>query len=582
MSTSSPRINWRLLVRYLRPYRWQVLLLAGILAITIAIQLVTPLIAARFIDRATGNGTSATLRTLALLAMGLALLGQAVAIAETWVAERVAWGATNTLREDLSAHLLHLDAAFHHAHTPGELIERVDGDIGTLARFFSRFAVYVIGNAVLIVGVLVLLYVVDVRIGLILSVFVAVALATLLRMRALATPLSAAERQATADVYGFLGEYLGGLEDVRAIGARAFVLRRWAELLRRWLSARMGAQMRGYGMVAAGDGLFGLGMAFALAVGAILYRDGALTVGAVFLIFRYTEMLRQPTEQIRNEVQDLQQAGASLGRIDELFARRSRLVDGPDAGLPRGPLAVDLESVWFGYAPDEPVLRGVSLHLPPRRVLGIIGRTGSGKTTLTRLLPRFYDPEKGSVRLGGVDVRTVSIAAVRARVGLVTQETHLFDASLRDNLTLFDDSVVDERLVEVLASLGMGHWLAALPSGLDTLLGPGGSGLSAGETQVLACARLLLLDPDVVILDEPSSRLDLATERLVHGAIARLLAGRTGIVVAHRLSTFELADDLLILERGEVVEHGARATLAADPASRYATMLRHAAEEVVA
>ena len=581
MTTSSPRLNWRLLKRYLRPYRWSVLLLSGTLAVTIAIQLATPLAAARFIDRATGDGTTAVLLTLALLTMVLALLGQGVAIAETWFAERIAWGATNHLREDLAAHLLHLDAAFHHAHTPGELIERVDGDIGTLARFFSRFAVYVIGNAVLIVGVLALLYVVDVRIGLVLTVFVSIAIATLLRMRALATPLSATERQTTADVYSFLGEYLAGLEDVRASGARAFVLHRWAELLRGWLSARIRAQMRGYGMVAAGDGLFGLGMAFALAAGAMLYRDGALTVGAVFLIFRYTEMLRQPTEQIRNEVQDLQQAGASLGRIDELFARQSRLVDGPDVDLPPGPLAVDLESVWFGYAPDAAVLRGVSLHLPPRRVLGILGRTGSGKTTLTRLLPRFHDPDSGSVRLGGVDVRTVAVAAVRSRVGVVTQETHLFNASLRDNLTLFDDGVPDRRLSEILASLGLSRWLAALPSGLDTFLGPGGTGLSAGEMQVLACARLLLRDPDVVILDEPSSRLDLATERLVHGAIARLLAGRTGIVVAHRLSTFELADDLLILDQGEVVEHGARAALAADPASRYAAMLHRAAEEVV-
>ena len=581
-ATSSHRLNWHLLVRYLRPYRWQMLLLAGILAATIATQLATPLVASRFIDAATGGGAMETLVGLALLTIVLALLGQGIAIAETWVAERISWGATNTLREDLAAHLLHLDSSFHHAHTPGELIERVDGDVGTLERFFSRFTVYVIGNALLMVGILALLYAVDWRIGLGLTLFVVIALATMLWLRAVATPFSAAERQAGADFYGFLGEYLAGLEDIRASGARAFVLRRCAELMRRWLAARKRAQMRGYSMVATSQGLFGLGMAFALAVSALLYRDGALTIGAVFLVFRYTEMLRQPTEQIRNEVQDLQQAGASLGRIESLLSQQSRLTDGPEDHLPAGPLAVDVDQVWFGYEPGTPVLRGVTLHLAPQRVLGILGRTGSGKTTLTRLLPRVYDPDAGGVRLGGIDLRTVSVAAVRSRVGLVTQEAHLFDASVRDNLTLFDDSVPDERLADILASLGLGLWLQSLPAGLDTVLGVGGRGLSAGQTQVLACARLLLRDPDVVILDEPSSKLDPATERLVHRAFGRLLAGRTGIIVAHRLATIALADDILILEQGEVLECGPRLTLAMDSTSHYAALLRVTAGEVVA
>ena len=581
MSSTSPhhRLNWRLLVRYLQPYRRQVLLLAGILGAMIAIQLATPLVASMFIDRATGAGAMDTLIALAVLTMVLALLGQGIALAETWVAERISWGATNALREDLASHLLHLDAAFHQAHTPAALIEQVDGDVGTLARLFSRFTVYVIGNALLIAGVLALLYAVDWRVGLSLTLFVGIALVTILRLRVMATPFSVAERQAGAEFYGFLGEYLAGLEDIRASGARAFVLRRFAEVLRGWLAAKIRAQMRGYSMVAVSQGLFGLGMAVALALSAMLYRDGALTIGAVFLLFRYTEMLRQPTEQIRNEVQDLQQAGASLGRIEGLLNQQSRLTDGPGDHLPPGPLALDLDQVWFGYEPGSPVLRGVTLHLAPRRVLGIMGRTGSGKTTLTRLLPRFYDPAAGVVCLGGVDLRTVAVAAVRARVGLVTQEAHLFNASIRDNLTLFDNSVPDERLVDILESLSMGPWLHELPAGLATVLGAGGIGLSAGQTQVLACARLLLRDPDLVILDEPSSKLDSATERLVHQALGRLLAARTGIIVAHRLSTVAFADDILILERGEVLEHGPRLTLAAAPTSHYSAMLRLAAGE---
>jgi len=581
--SSSPKTlsrYWRLLARYLRPHRPQMALLVGILCSTIGVQVATPLVASRFINQATAGEALRGLFVLALLTMALALVGQGLTIAETWVAERVGWDATNELRADLVAHLLRLDATFHTAHTQGELIERVDGDVSTLARFFSRFVVYVIGNGILIAGVLGLLYYLDWRTGLGLSAFVVLALIAMLRIRAASTHHWSAERQGSAEFYGFLGEYLAGLEDIRSSGASAFVLRRCAEVMRSWLSVIRRAQMRGYALVATSEGLFGLGGAFALALSAMLYRDGTLTIGGVYLIFRYTEMLRQPTEQIRNEVQDLQQADASMGRIEDLRGTVPRLADGPGVALPRGPIAVELDGVSFGYAEDAPVLRNVNVRIEPGRVLGVVGRTGSGKTTLTRLIPRFYDPVAGVVRLGGMDLRAVQLAAVRARVGLVTQEVHLFKASVRDNLTLFDDSVPDDRIGPALDSLGMARWLRELPFGLDTELGPGGAGLSAGQAQVLACARILLRDSDVVILDEASSRLDPATERLVHVALGRLLDGRTGIIVAHRLATVAYADDILVLEDGQVREHGPRLALAADPTSHFARLLRVGAEEV--
>ncbi len=572
----------RLLARYLWPEWPRVGLLAVILCATIAVQVGTPLVASRFIDLATSRGALRDLIMLALLTMALALVGQVVAVAETYVAEQVSWVATNAMRADLVAHLLRLDATFHTAHTPGELIERVDGDVSTLARFFSRFVVYVLGNGLLMLGVLVLLFHVDWRIGLGLGAFVALAVLAMLRIRAAATPTWAAQRQASADFYGFVGEYLAGLEDIRSSGAGAFVLRRCAEVMRAWLAVTLKAEMWGYSMIASSQGLFALGTAIAFALSAMLFRDGTLTIGTVYLIFQYTEMLRGPTDQIRREMQGLQQADASIGRIEALLGTAPRLADadGPGVALPPGPLAVEFDGVSFAYAADAPVLRDISICLEPGRVLGVVGATGSGKTTLTRLLLRFYDPLAGVVRLGGVDLRAARLAAVRARIGLVTQEVRLFSASVRDNLTLFDDGVPDDRIRAVLEMLGLAGWLRELPGGLDTPLGPGGIGLSAGQAQVLACARVFLRDPDVVILDEASSRLDPATERLVHTALGRLLEGRTGIIVAHRLATLAYADDILVLEDGQVREHGPRLALAADPTSRFSALLRVAMEEV--
>ncbi len=218
--------------------------------------------------------------------------------------------------------------------------------------------------------------------------------------------------------------------------------------------------------------------------------------------------------------------------------------------------------------------------LRPGETIGLLGRTGSGKTTITRLLCRLCDPQEGTIRLGGIDVRDIRTASLRSRVGVVTQDIQLFRASLRDNLTLFDTRIADAEMIRVLDELELGDWYRALARGLDTLLDHG-SGLSAGEAQLLAFARVFLSDPALVILDEASSRLDPATERRLDHAVARVLEGRTGIIIAHRLSTVQRVDTIMVLEDGHVVEFGSRAALAAEPTSRFAGLLRTGLEEPV-
>jgi ABC-type multidrug transport system fused ATPase/permease subunit len=250
--------------------------------------------------------------------------------------------------------------------------------------------------------------------------------------------------------------------------------------------------------------------------------------------------------------------------------------------LPAGPLSVQLDRVSFRYEEGDEVLRDVSFQLAPGRVLGLLGRTGSGKTTITRLLVRLYDPQSGTLSIGEANLRDIGFADLRRRVGMVTQDVQLFKATVRDNLTFFDSRIPDERILEVLEEVGLAGWLQRLPNGLQTVLGTGGSGLSAGEAQLLAFARVFLKDPGLVILDEASSRLDPVTERLVERAVDRLFAGRTGIVIAHRLKTVQRADDILILEDGRVAEYGRRTELAADPRSRFSALLRTGLEEVLA
>jgi ATP-binding cassette subfamily B protein len=359
--------------------------------------------------------------------------------------------------------------------------------------------------------------------------------------------------------------------------------------LRRWWPVRRRAAFWEQAVMMAAIVAFAGADALAYGLGGALYGAGAISLGTVYAVVAYAAMLAAPIETLRTQLQDLQKADAALARIRELLALRSPLAaPAAPVSLPAGPLSVEWRAVRFGYEAGPPAPAGsgadarpatlddLSFTLAPGRVLGLIGRTGSGKSTVARLLFRFYDPQAGVILLGGADTRHLPLAALRARVGLVTQDVQLFSATLRDNLTLFDPSVPDGRLLDVLESLGLGPWLAALPAGLDAEIA-GSRGLSAGEAQLVALARVFLQDPGLVVLDEASSRLDPATRVLLERAFDRLLDGRTGIVIAHQLATLDRVDDVLILEDGRRLEGGPRERLAADPGSRYARLRRAAA-----
>ena len=574
---------YALLATYLAPQRRRTLWMAGLLLASIGLRLVNPQIMRYFIDTALAGGELRTLLTAAGLFLGIAVLGQALAVGATYFGEQVAWTATNALRFDLVAHVLKLDLSFHKQHTPGELLERIDGDVNKLSNFFSRFTINIVGSVLLMIGVLGLLYWEDWRVGLALTLFAIGGLVVLLRFRTFATPFWEKERQVNAEFYGFLGEHLGATEDLRANGATAYVLARFHTLLRRWLPIRTKANLAGYSMWMTNVAVFAVGTMLAFGLGAYLWQIGAITLGTVYLIYHYSELLRDPIAQLRFQLVELQQAEAAINRIDGLLATRSRLTDGEAGQLPGGPLAVECRQVGFSYAdePEERVLEAIDLALAPGQVLGLLGRTGSGKTTLARLLLRLYDPTSGELRVGGCNPATLPLQAYRRQVGMVTQDVQLFQATVRDNLTFFNPTIPDERILAVLAELGLTGWLLTLSQGLDTPLAAGGAGLSAGQAQLLAFARVFLTDPGLVILDEASSRLDPATEQLLERAVDKLLHNRTAILIAHRLGTVQRADRILILEQGRIVESGDRIALTANPASRFAQLLRTGMEEVL-
>ncbi len=567
---------------FLRLYflrQWKLLFaLALFLVLTVSFQLGAPLLLRSFLDAVTQQAVMSTIFFYAALYIVAAFALRGVRVGESYLAELVAWKATNALRIDLVRHCLTLDLSFHLNHTPGELIERIDGDVGILNNFFSRFVLVLITNALIALGVIAILTTIEWRMGLLYVGYAGLYIAVIFWLNTATVANFVRAREAEAALFAFLEERLSGTEDIRTNGATGYVLRQLTVLMRQRLFTRQHAEVV-QGLISIVRMIIYIaGLVTGLAFAAILYRQRQITIGTAYMIFSYVYVVWGPLRDLVYQFSDFQRALASLHRIADLLAATSTITDGPQTTLPTGPLAVRFERVSFSYdgakdASEEkvPALRDVSFHLAPGRTLGILGQTGSGKSTLTHLLFRFYDPQQGQIFLNGVDSREVTVQALCSRVGLVTQDVHLFYASLRDNITFLDRTVADATILEAIQGLGLAEWFARLPDGLETQLQA--DSLSAGQAQLIALTRAFLQKPDLLILDEASSRLDPRTEALMQSALAQLLQGRTAIIIAHRLQTVSLVDDILVLEDGQISEYGTRQQLAASSASRYAHLL---------
>jgi len=573
---------WDLLSQHIRPQKGRFALLIILLLGSIGLRIITPQIMRSFIDAALAGQALQTLSLTALAFIGIALIQQVISVGVKYMGENVAWTATNALRAELAWHALNLDMRFHNDHTPGELIERIDGDVTEMATFFSQFAVNLLGNGLLLVGILVALFREDWRVGLGFSVYAVAAVLILNRVKDIAVPHQKARRQAEAEIFGFIEEQLAGTEDIRSSGAVDFSIRELFRLQANKLVHDRKAHFKRWIIENSMNLGLAIGNILALTSGAWLFSAGMITIGTVYLFINYINQLEEPIWAMTHEIESFQTIGACVERLAELRKIQPEVVDGPGVEFPSRQLGLTFDDVTFAYNGGEPVLNGLSFHLKPGAVLGLLGRTGSGKTTLARLVFRLYEPSNGRIALEGADLRSAKLAALRSKIAIVTQDVQLFRASVRDNLTFFDRSISDEQILTTLETLELGDWYRSLPDGLDTKLDTGSRSLSAGEAQLLAFTRVFLRNPGLVILDEASSRLDPATEQRLERAIDKLLENRTAIIIAHRLDTIHRADEIMILDKGTVSEYGDRRQLAADPNSRFYQLLQTGMEEVLA
>ena len=555
----------RRLLAYLRPYRWHAAAALLLLVLQSGVALIGPRLTQQALDAAIPNRDLGLLGLLAALYVGTLLFEFVVeyggALLTTWIGQRVMYD----LRMQIFERLQRLSIPFYDGNPVGRLMTRVTSDVETLNELFSSGVVTIFGDVFTLIAIMVMMLAIDVRLALVTFSVIPLVWLTAAIFRRRVRQAFRDIRLRLARLNAFLQERLSGMRVVQLFGREEASARRFAELNREHLDAHLRSITIYAVFFPVVEVLTAVAMALLLWYGGLRVIDGTLTVGILAAFIQYTRRFFQPLQDLSEKFNLLQSAMASSERV---FALLDEPVSVPEpaspARLPR-PVAgeVRFEGVWFRYRPEGPwVLRDISFTASPGRTIALVGHTGAGKSTIVNLLLRFYDPERGRITVDGVDIRELSTGELRSAIGFVQQDLFLFTGDILRNLTL--DAPIGPEAARLAAQrVGADRFIERLPSGYGHRLGERGRSLSVGERQLLSFARALALDPRILVLDEATSSVDAEAEAQIQRAIAELMAGRTSIVVAHRLSTILHADEILVLHHGEIRERGSHRELLA-------------------
>ena len=550
---------FRRLLGFLRPYRRGVILSFLLAGAAMGVSVLIPYLVGRTVDDIDNGGTNLWPLAIAVLVAGVLRL--AFSVARRTVAGTVSLGVEYDLRNRMYQHLQSLELAFFDGQQTGQLMSRATVDLQAVRFFLGYGLIFLVQSAITIVIAAAVMIVLDPRLA-------AVALAPTpfvvwiaFRYGKLNRPATQEVQQRIAELTAEAEENIGGVRVVKAFAQEPRQLRRFSGSVARVFEQSMiSTRLRAFYSPFIGF-LPQLGLAALLLVGGHQAINGTITTGEFIAFYGYVLMLTGPMRGLGMALGMAQRAVASGARVFELLDREPRMVAAPDAKpLPAGGGRVELRNVSFTYD-DELVLHGIDLDVEPGRTVAIVGPTGSGKTTLVMLIPRLYDVSEGAVLVDGVDVRDVDPASLRHEVAVVSDDAFLFSASLGENIAYARPDASEQQIVDAAERAGLAELLEELPEGLDTIVGERGHTLSGGQRQRVAIARALIAEPRILILDDATSSVDATTENRIKSALGEVMTGRTTFVIAHRLSTIALADEVVVLEAGEIVARGTHAEL---------------------
>ena len=532
-----------------------------------------PFLTGEAIDRGIIPGDRDALVRIALLYVGSVVLATVLSAARVSWTGRVGESLMERLRVRVFSHLQRLSLGFFTGEKAGVLMTRMTSDIDSLTALFQEGLVNMFVQALTLTIVTVVLFTVSPTLATVLFVIVVpVMLALTLWFRKASDDAFLAVRDRISDVMSDLQENLGGIRIVTASNRGRYNVANHDAVLGRYRDANDRTAVIGAIYGPATELLGYLAQALLLGLGGYLITEGRLTVGELAAFFLYLTMFFAPIQQLVQLYNTYQQGRSAVRKLGDLFATEPEVRERPDAGvLPPIEGAIELAGVTFGYDPIVPVLRDLDLSIAAGETVAFVGETGAGKSTIAKLVTRFYDPVEGTVRIDGHDLRDVTLASLRSQIGVVPQEPFLFAGTVRDNLAFAAPDADDARLWAAVDAVGLRDLVERQPEGLDQMIHERGSSLSSGERQLLALARAFLAEPRVLVLDEATSNLDLQSETRVERALDAVLEGRTAVIIAHRLATAMRADRIAVIHDGRLAEVGSHDELVA-LGGRYAAL----------
>jgi ABC-type multidrug transport system fused ATPase/permease subunit len=555
------KVRW--LIAQLWPYRGRVALMFLGLAFATAAGLAPPYLAGKAIDSGILAGDVSALDRIVVAFVAISIVYAAATYLQTYMVGWVGTRVLQDLRERVFAHIQSMSIGFFTRRSPGVLISRMTNDIEALNQLVTTGVVTMFSSTLTLLGVVVILLLLDVKLALVTFITFPLLMVASLIFRVVSAGAYKATRERIAAITAYLQESLSGVRVVRSFGQEPRHLDEMTELNEANRAVNMKTVYLNASYFPAVEMLAAVGTAVILLYGGSQAIDGAIQIGVIVAFVGYLNTFFEPIQQLSQLYTTYQQGMAALDKIFDLLDTPADMVDAPgaiDPGTLRG--EIELEGVWFSYGEegesgeDTWALRDLDLQVPPGQTLALVGATGAGKSTFAKLVARFYDPQQGTVRVDGHDLRGVQQRALRRQLGIVPQEGFLFSGSVRENVAFGRPEASTEEIEAAIAAVGATEFVAALPEGLDTQVGERGVQLSAGQRQLVAFARALLAEPRILILDEATSNVDVRTEKTIERGLERLLHGRTAIVIAHRLSTIRRAGKIVVLEGGQIAEQG--------------------------